>query len=67
MKRIPRHVLARNRQAGYADEQAAGYREQPRKPGGPCARCGKPEDDHFAGMCDDWKAYTPKKPAEAAR
>ena len=50
MRRIPRFVLDRNRSNGLADEQASGYKEQPRKPGGKCARCGKVEDEHFAGQ-----------------
>jgi hypothetical protein len=56
---MPRFVLARNRNASYADEQAVGYRERPAKTGGPCALCGKVEDDHDLGLCDDLRSYTP--------
>jgi hypothetical protein len=64
MRRIPNFVLRRNRQNSYAEEQAQGY--GPPKPAGrTCARCGKPEGDHFAGSCDDWKPFEPK-PERAA-
>lgn len=67
MRRIPRHVLQRNRQNSYADEQAQLTQGRVVKTGGPCVRvmkngrvCGQLEDDHFAGQCDDWGPYTPK-------
>jgi hypothetical protein len=70
MRRIPAFVLRARRNASYADEQAAGYPERPKKAGGPCVRvmkngkvCNQMEDDHFAGQCEDWGPYTPKKPA----
>ncbi len=59
MRRIPRFVLQRNRQNSYAEEQARGYKDRPPKTGGPCQLCGKIEDDHFAGQCEDWRNYVP--------
>jgi hypothetical protein len=56
---IPPHVLRRNRQNSYAEEQAQGYKAQPPKTGGPCQLCGKVEDLHFAGQCEDWRVYVP--------
>ena len=55
--RIPQRVIRRRHDA-EADANAA-YYNGPKKPGGPCARCSKVEDDHFAGMCDDNGPYTP--------
>jgi hypothetical protein len=63
VRRIPPHVIARNRATADADRNAQ-YYATPKKPGGRCARCGKVEDDHFAGQCDDWGPYTPAVPAE---
>lgn len=58
MRRIPNFVLQRNRNNAYAEEQAKGY--GPPKPAGrTCARCGKPEGDHFANLCDNWKPFEP--------
>ncbi len=64
MRRIPLRVIQR-RHEGEADANAAFYNRGPAKTGGPCARCNKPEDEHFGGNCDDWGPYTPKKPVEA--
>lgn len=60
MRRIPARILARNRNNSYAEEQAQGYKPRPPKAGGPCVLCGKPEDDHDLGLCDDLRSYTPK-------
>jgi len=66
MRRIPAHILRRNRNNSYAEEQAQGYQHRA-KTGGPCARCGKLEDDHIFGDCDDLKGhYTPKSEETAA-
>jgi hypothetical protein len=56
---MPRFVMARNRRNSLADEQAAGYQRRPAKTGGPCALCGKIEDEHDLGLCDDLRSYTP--------
>lgn len=56
--RIPRHVIARNRASADADRNAQ-YYARPAKTGGPCALCGKVEDDHDLGLCDDLRSYTP--------
>lgn len=71
MRRIPRFVLARNRQAGYADQQATMHNGRIPKPGGRCIRvmkngqlCNELEDDHYAGMCNDWGPYTPPEQAK---
>ena len=72
MRRIPRHVLARNRQNSYADEQALITKGHVTKTGGRCVRvmqngqvCNQLEDDHFAGQCEDWGPYTPMEAAHA--
>ncbi len=66
MRRIPQRVIAR-RHDSEADANSAYYNRGPAKTGGLCVRCGKPEDEHFAGNCNDWGPYTPKKPVEAGR
>jgi hypothetical protein len=58
---MPKHVARRLRYAREADLNAGYYQaggELP-KPGGACQLCGKLEADHFAGMCNDWRKYTP--------
>jgi hypothetical protein len=58
MRRIPPHVIARNRNNAEADANARYY--GPSAPAGrTCARCGKPEGEHFAGTCEDWKNFEP--------
>lgn len=59
MRRIPNFVLRRNRINGYAQEQFNGYKERPRKTGGLCQRCGKDEEYHDLGLCDNLKTYLP--------
>lgn len=64
--RIPGHVLRRNRNAAEAERNAQHYARPVSID--TCARCGKPEDEHIFGDCDDLKGvFTPRKPAEVAR
>jgi hypothetical protein len=62
MRRIPNHVIARNRNNAEADRNAQ-YYARPKKTGGPCQRCGKPEDYHDLGLCDDLRTYVPPERA----
>jgi len=63
VRRLPRRIARRRAGDALAAEEFDRHNPEPVKPGGPCALCGKPEDDHYAGMCDDWRPYTPKKAA----